>query len=86
MQTAPVGRWFSSDRDCVRSRTAEMKEALQHSVDAMQEALIRWDLTVNWKKSIVMYVMYVARKSTIMTVNTCQRALDLGEESSRVHA
>ena len=59
--------------------TAEMKEALQHSV----KALIRWDVTVNWKKS---NVMCVARKSTKMTVNTCQRAPDLGEGSSRVHA
>ena len=60
-----------------------MKEALLHNVKAMQEALIRWDLTVNWKKS---NVMCVAGKSTTMTVNTCQRAPDLEEGSSRVHA
>ena len=31
-------------------------------------------------------MMGVAGKSTKMTVNTCQRAPDLGEGSSRVHA
>ena len=29
---------------------AETKEALQHNAEAMNEALIRWDLKVNWKK------------------------------------
>ena len=29
---------------------AETKEALKHNVEAMNEALIRWDLKVNWKK------------------------------------
>ena len=38
---------------------AETKEALQHNVEAMNEALSRWDLRVNWKKS---KVMRVARK------------------------
>ena len=35
---------------------AETEEALQHSVEAMNEALVRWDLKVNWKKSKVMRV------------------------------
>ena len=38
---------------------AEMEEALQHNVEAMNEALVRWDLKVNWKKS---KVMRLARK------------------------
>ncbi len=38
---------------------AETEEALQHNVEAMNEALVRWDLKVNWKKS---KVMRVARK------------------------
>ena len=65
------------------SSTSEMKEVLQHNVKVMQEALIRRDLRVNWKASKVLRVL---RKSTKMTVNTCQRAPDLEEGSSRVHA
>ena len=38
---------------------AETEEALQHNVEAMNEALVRWDLKVNWKKS---KVTRVARK------------------------
>ena len=37
----------------------ETEEALQQNVEAMNEALVRWDLKVNWKKS---KVMRVARK------------------------
>ena len=33
---------------------AETKEALQHNVEAMKEALMRWDLKVSWKKMKVM--------------------------------
>ena len=33
---------------------AETEEALQQNVEAMNEALVRWDLKVNWKKSKVM--------------------------------
>ena len=30
--------------------TVQTKGTLQHDVEAMNEALIRWDLKVNWKK------------------------------------
>ena len=38
---------------------AETREALQHNVEAMNAALTRWGLKVNWEKS---KVMRVARK------------------------
>ena len=30
---------------------AETREALQHNVEAMNEALMKWDLKVNWRKT-----------------------------------
>ena len=35
---------------------AETREALQHNVEAMNEALMKWDLKENWRKTKVMRV------------------------------
>ena len=56
LSTGTVGLLMFAD-DMVM--IAETEEALQHNVEAMNEALVRWDLKVNWKKS---KVMRVARK------------------------
>ena len=56
LSTGTVGLLMFAD-DMVMM--AETEEALQHNVEAMNEALVRWDLKVNWKKS---KVMRVARK------------------------
>ena len=56
LSTGTVGLLMFAD-DMVMM--AETEEALQHNVKAMNEALVRWDLKVNWKKS---KVRRVARK------------------------
>ena len=56
LSTGTVGLLMFAD-DMVMM--AETEEALQHNVKAMNEALVRWGLKVNWKKS---KVMRVARK------------------------
>ncbi len=53
LSTGTVGLLMFAD-DMVMM--AETEEALQHNVEAMNEALVRWDLKVNWKKSKVMRV------------------------------
>ena len=56
LSTGTVGLLMFAD-DMVMM--AEMAEALQHNGEAMNEALVRWDLKVHWKKS---KVVRVARK------------------------
>ena len=53
LSTGTVGLLMFAD-DMVMM--AETEEALQHNVEAMNEALVRWDLKINWKKSKVMRV------------------------------
>ena len=45
LSTGTLGILLFADGDDGRD-----KEALQHNVEAMNEALIRWDLKVKWKK------------------------------------
>ena len=46
---------------------AETIEVLQHYVEVMNEALIRWDLRVNWKTSKVITIARRREESQGMT-------------------
>ena len=59
LSTGTVGLLMFAD-DMVMM--AEMEEALQQNVEAMNKALVRWDLKVNWKKSKVMMMAVCSEK------------------------
>ena len=47
---------------------AETREALQHNVEAMNAALTRWGLKVNWEKSKVMRVVRKGEECQVLVI------------------
>ena len=79
---------------------AETKEALQHNVEAMNEALIRWDLQMNmgWARQIFVEEEELSKQTKLKVLNAttmlvfmheCKRGLFRKSKRSRytnVHA